>query len=1202
MESLTGLFIFGLCSGLYEATERIWEKSLDATWPLADAALKARFTRWTGQDKEAERQGAFAEADEIARANTLRQIEDPAMVKRIFEALNGERDPEGVEALAKEAAKLMLFSLRPDVSRLIDICRENLHWDAIWPKDDSPGEEIVAAVLSAYLTNLREALLDQPVYQHLVQEDMRRTLRKVLQEPPPVPYDEAEYRDQMGAMCRTLDFVGVPTLEEVFLPLRIGGLEVGEALQESDRLVILGAPGAGKTTLLRHLSLLCAEGRAEEALGLAIDGAVSPLPIFASLREFAAERVRRHSDYSLLEYLCTHAREHLMLALQPSFFESALEAGHCLVCLDGLDEVGAMGERKRVVDALRSLASRFPRNRYIVTSRVVGYEAARLDPRDFVHHQIMPLGDEDVREFVQTWYKADERMTDDLIETIEKDGRIQAVARNPLLLTVIALTHRMVADLSQERIKLYDTCVTTLTKSWEKAKGLPIAEERRRFYFYRRRLLERLAYDLHAQAEEPGELGAIKVGDLTVLLTRSLMENYGLGEDAWDEAQAFIRWVQGRTGLLMDATQDRDAFSFSHLAFQEYLTACEIEKCCVRDGVDGIWKKIGEHLTDPHWWEVILLLLGRLSSRYEKLPDLLVERILQAGEQDTFEPVLHRHLYLAACALVDRVDVNDGLHRKIVVGLLEAAREAAHWEERSDAFTALSRLKSDAYAAEGLLTLARDEQTDWTVRRDAAYALGELGYAGEAGDILLALARDEHVDWRVRRDAAIALGKLGHAEDRVLDGLLALALGEGVDAWVRRDAAIALGKLGRADDRVLDGLLALVRNEHVDAMARCDAASALGELGRAESWMLSGLLALARDEEAKPLVRSTAASALGKLGRIEEAAEVLLALTRDRRVDDWVRSAAASALGELGYAEGQVLDGLLELAYDDWVDWQVRRDAVQVLGDLRQAEDRVLEGLLALTRDESVDSLVRRDAAFALGKLGRPEASEDILLALARDEGVDAMVRRAAASRLGELGRYEEAEDVLLELICAEHVASLVRREAAIALGAVPKWPDATRGELGRVREKRVEVLLALARDEQVDSLVRRAVATVLGRRPVGGAATADDLRRVEEAKDILLAIAQDEKVDVMVRREAATALGGLGHAEQAGDILLAMAQNEQEDIMVRRKAAAALGDLGRVEQAGEILLALAQDEQAASGTRRAACQSLRRLMGSPVA
>jgi HEAT repeat protein len=61
------------------------------------------------------------------------------------------------------------------------------------------------------------------------------------------------------------------------------------------------------------------------------------------------------------------------------------------------------------------------------------------------------------------------------------------------------------------------------------------------------------------------------------------------------------------------------------------------------------------------------------------------------------------------------------------------------------------------------------------------------------------------------------------------------------------------------------------------------------------------------------------------------------------------------------------------------------------------------------------------------------------------------------------------------------------------------------------------------------------------------------------------------------------------------------MAQNEQEDIMVRRKAADALGDLGRVEEAGEILLAMAQDGQASSGTRRAACQSLKRLMGSPI-
>jgi hypothetical protein len=106
MEILTGLFILGL----YKATEEIGEKGFDAAWEPVGEALKEHFTRWAGRDKETERQAAFARAAEVARANTLRYAADPQQAEKILDALNGERDRRGAEALAEEAAKLMLFS------------------------------------------------------------------------------------------------------------------------------------------------------------------------------------------------------------------------------------------------------------------------------------------------------------------------------------------------------------------------------------------------------------------------------------------------------------------------------------------------------------------------------------------------------------------------------------------------------------------------------------------------------------------------------------------------------------------------------------------------------------------------------------------------------------------------------------------------------------------------------------------------------------------------------------------------------------------------------------------------------------------------------------------------------------------------------------------------------------------------------------
>jgi len=376
-------------------------------------------------------------------------------------------------------------------------------------------------------------------------------------------------------------------------------VNLDEALRESERLIILGDPGAGKTTLLKYLTVVCAEGRAADELKLQSGSDTPQLPIFVILREFAAEATGRSQDYALIDYFYTHARERLMLNLRRGFFEDALNAGRCLVCLDGLDEIWAPGQRKAVCDAVRALAARFPRSHYVVTSRTVGYEEAPLDRRKFTHYTVLPLADEDIREFVRRWHALRERdpvrrkqQTDDLIATIERQPRIQTLARNPLLLTIIALVHRIEAELPHERVKLYDKCVTALVETWEEVKGLTIEEKQRPFYRTRRRLLERLAYELHARAEKPGQVQTIKEGDLERLLARLITENkrLGLAEDpdaAREEACAFVRLARGRTGLLVE--RGEGVFGFPHLTFQEYMAACDIKKRCDYLGAEALW-------------------------------------------------------------------------------------------------------------------------------------------------------------------------------------------------------------------------------------------------------------------------------------------------------------------------------------------------------------------------------------------------------------------------------------------------------------------------------------------------------------------------------------------------------------------------------------------------------------------------------------
>ena len=297
----------------------------------------------------------------------------------------------------------------------------------------------------------------------------------------------------------------------------------------------------------------------------------------------------------------------------------------------------------------------------------------------------------------------------------------------------------------------------------------------------------------------------VKAGNLELLLTRFLMENRRLGladdpDGARDEARALVRLARGRTGLL--AERGEGVFGFSHLTFQEYLAACDIENRCIHRGVDAIWEEIEDHLHDPHWQEVILLLLGSLN-KYDEPPTLLVERILETGEGDKSEPVLHRHLYLSARALADRVDVSDDLHRQIVSELLDVACNRPEGEAL-DALDVLDRIEGYPDAANILIALTEDSQREPWVRVAAAITLAECGWMDEGLDALLTLSSDSELDPSARWFAALGLVRLGQT-GKAIDALLSLARDPKAEAKTKTlllAAAVVLEEYAEEDDRL----------------------------------------------------------------------------------------------------------------------------------------------------------------------------------------------------------------------------------------------------------------------------------------------------------------------------------------------------------------------------------------------------------------
>lgn len=235
---------------------------------------------------------------------------------------------------------------------------------------------------------------------------------------------------------------------------------VEDILTANPAMVLLGDPGSGKTTLLHYLALVTARH------ALDADGAARPtprivqswpagtrvLPIFVPLAAYD-EHLRRTSDeIALGDYVaCYYANWHSLSGLAP-LFAAALAEGRALVLLDGLDEVLHVATRIHVAAQAQSLFGqhRGQGNRFVVTSRVIGYREAPLG--GLAHVTAMPFGDEEIAAFAHQWCAAYEAWARGTLSEVTRRGAVneekalltdvngnesvKRLAANPLLLTM----------------------------------------------------------------------------------------------------------------------------------------------------------------------------------------------------------------------------------------------------------------------------------------------------------------------------------------------------------------------------------------------------------------------------------------------------------------------------------------------------------------------------------------------------------------------------------------------------------------------------------------------------------------------------------------------------------------------------------------------------------------------------------------------
>jgi len=875
-------------------------------------------------------------------------------------------------------------------------------------------------------------------------------------------------------------------------------LGVGEALRRCPKwVVILGGPGTGKTTLLSYLALKFARGEAKEALGLDEER----LPVLVPLRELA--RKDRTLTAADLPALCMS----LDLAKQcpEGFFEKRLKDGKCLVLLDGMDEVTTPEARRRVAEQIEDFVSCYSDNRFVVTSRPAGYGGVALG--GFTLLSLCDFDRKEIEAFARQWCGAVEaavrgagdgaskavarreagREAEKLVAAIRASDRVRRLVVNPLLLTIVALVHRYRATLPNRRVELYDECMQVLLGYWDEAKGIAGQLDPAR----KRRVLEPLAYWMHEAGVREADGGQVEE-----VIARALP---AVGQDGARAAE-FLKSIRERSGLLVE--RGLGVYGFSHLTFQEYLTAGHL----IDRGEEGRATLL-DHLHDPWWLEVTLLYAG-MRDATPLIEDLLGER----------EDLFKNDLFLAARCLVDVVNVDPGVEGEVLSRLLEVFRAGAFegWRDRAgEALAVLGPSPVAPRVAGALVGLLGDGEAD--VRGRAVSVLGRLGQATpEVIEALVGRLGDEEAG--VRGRAAEALGWLGQATPEVVEALVGRLGDEEVDVQGR--AAEALGKLGQATSEVLKTLVGLLGDDDGDVCGR--AVVVLGSMGRESSEVIDALVDCLDDEGAEVYEVAAVAAVALMLSRqaTPEVVEALVGRLGDEEAD--VRSIAAQALVSLEQATPEVVEVLVSRLGDE--EAEVRGRAAEALGRLGQATPEVVEALLGKLGDEEVD--VRGSAAYALGKLGQatPKVIEALMGRLGDEE---AEVRRSAAKALGELEQAtpEVIEALLGRLgnedgmvcVCAAQALGKMERAMPVAVKALVERLD---DEDGNVRGRAAGVLseLGQATPEVIAALVGR-----LGNKEGGVIFAFRALRTEPEVVSALLVALEDS--DKAVCCSAACAL-----------------------------------------------------------------------------
>lgn len=388
--------------------------------------------------------------------------------------------------------------------------------------------------------------------------------------------------------------------------------------QSLRQMAILAYGGYGKTTLLKHITYTYATGRQGRYK------APKLIPVLLYLRKW--QKVIADEKPTLPDLITQHHFPSLPggqdLEAPPHWAKLLLKKGKALVMFDGFDEV-APSLRPAVSQWITEQMQNYGKPVFILTSRPGGYDHYTAE-KPKTKLRVLPFNSQQRQEFITKWYVAQESIirvrqkrkqaqqsatekSANLIRQIEQQPELADMAKNPLLLNMIAFYHRSRSgqELPPYRAALYkEICKVQLgDRPIFKDINLPLdaAESQQ--------VLQTLALEMmHQNQERLPKAEMIQIVDPRLKAVGAAM----VGEN-------FVDMIAEISELLVEP--EKNEYEFAHLSFQAFLAANEIMQ---RDAEDLLVEKWQED-----WWkDTMLFYAGSVRN-----PSSFLRKLLDKGEE-----------------------------------------------------------------------------------------------------------------------------------------------------------------------------------------------------------------------------------------------------------------------------------------------------------------------------------------------------------------------------------------------------------------------------------------------------------------------------------------------------------------------------------------------------------------------------------------